>query len=81
MDLSECFSLKGKVAVISGGAGVLCSEIAKAIGECGGKVVILDISEEAMKGVSEELTQKNIEHLIFLQLFSPLTIKCCDFPI
>ncbi len=63
MDLSKCLNLEGRVAVISGGAGVLCSQIAKAIGECGGKVVILDISEESMKNLSKYLTKKNIEHL------------------
>jgi NAD(P)-dependent dehydrogenase (short-subunit alcohol dehydrogenase family) len=63
MDLSKGFNLEGKVAVITGGAGILCSEMAKAIGECGGKVVILDISEEAMKGISEYLNKRNIENL------------------
>jgi NAD(P)-dependent dehydrogenase (short-subunit alcohol dehydrogenase family) len=63
MDLSKGFNLKGKVAVITGGSGILCSEIAKAIGECGGKVVILDISEEAMKNLSEYMNQRNIENL------------------
>ena len=63
MDVSKCFNVEGKVAVISGGAGILCSQMAKAIGECGGKVVILDISEEAMKDVSKHFTQRNIEHL------------------
>jgi len=63
MDSSQIFNIKGKVAVITGGAGVLCSEMAKAIGECGGKVVILDISEENMKFLSEDLNKKEIEHL------------------
>lgn len=63
MDLSKVFNLKGKVAVITGGAGILCSEMAKSIGECGGKVVILDISEEAMKDLNEYLNERNIENL------------------
>ncbi len=63
MDLSKGLNLKGKVAVITGGAGILCSEMAKAIGECGGKIVILDISETAMKELSEYLDKKNIENL------------------
>lgn len=63
MNFSKCYDLKGKVAVLTGGAGVLCSEMAKAIGECGAKVVVLDISEEAMESLSKDLSGKNIEHL------------------
>jgi NAD(P)-dependent dehydrogenase (short-subunit alcohol dehydrogenase family) len=63
MDLSKYFNLKGKVAVITGGAGVLCSEITKAIGKHGGKVVVLDISEEEMEDLSDNLTENRIEHL------------------
>ncbi len=63
MDLSKYFNLKGKVAVITGGAGTLCSEMTKAIGKHGGKVVILDISEEAMEELSNELNKKGIENL------------------
>ena len=63
MDLSKFLNLEGKVAVISGGAGVLCSEMARAIGEHGGKVVILDISEESMEKLSKELSTKGIENL------------------
>ena len=63
MDLRKSFDLKGQVAVITGGAGILCSEMAKAIGECGGKVVILDISEEAMENLSEYLNERKIENL------------------
>ena len=63
MNSSQIFNIKGKVAVISGGAGVLCSEMAKAIGEHGGKVVILDISEENMKSLSKYLSKREIEHL------------------
>jgi len=63
MDLSKCFNIEGKVAVITGGAGILCSEMTKAIGERGGKVVILDISEESMDKLSKELDKKEIENL------------------
>lgn len=64
MNIPECYNLEEKAAVITGGAGVLCSEIAKAIGKCGAKVAILDISEEAMETFSKELSNSNIEHLI-----------------
>ena len=34
--------LSGKVAVVTGGAGVLCREFAKALALCGAKVAILN---------------------------------------
>lgn len=63
MDSSQMFNIEGKVAVISGGAGILCSEMAKAIGGRGAKIVILDIFDKAMKDTSEELDKKGIENL------------------
>ena len=41
MNLSMKPDLSGKVAVVTGGAGVLCSEFAKALAVCGAKVAIL----------------------------------------
>lgn len=63
MDFPKCFDLEGKVVVLTGGAGVLCSNMAKAIGKCGGKVVILDINENAMEELGDELEDINVEYL------------------
>ena len=41
MNLSMKPDLSGKVAVVTGGAGVLCSEFAKALAVCGAKIAIL----------------------------------------
>ena len=41
MNLSMKPDLSGKVAVVTGGAGVLCSEFAKALALCGAKVAVL----------------------------------------
>ncbi len=38
--------LNGKVAVVTGGGGILCSVMAQALAECGAKVAILDLREE-----------------------------------
>ena len=43
MTIDERFNLAGKVAAVIGGAGHLCSTLAKALSESGVKVVILDI--------------------------------------
>jgi len=48
--------LKDKVAVVTGGGGVLCSTMAKAIAACGAKVAVMDLREEAAKKVADEIT-------------------------
>ncbi|PNR95663.1 SDR family oxidoreductase [Petrotoga olearia] len=61
--VEDYFNVEGKVIVITGGAGVLCSEMARSLGEAGGKIVILDLSERAMDMLSIELAEKNVEHM------------------
>ena len=45
----------GKVAVVTGGGGILCSVMAKALADAGAKVAILDLKEEAAKKVADEI--------------------------
>ncbi len=47
--------LKGKVAVITGGGGILCSVMAKAMAKAGAKVAILDLNGEAAEKVAAEI--------------------------
>lgn len=63
MKWADCYDLSGKVAVLTGGAGVLCSTIARALGDCGAQIVILDIAEEAANKLSGELKEKGIDCL------------------
>jgi len=63
MNLEDFFSLKNKVAVITGGAGVLCSNIAECLGELGVKVAILDLNEKELRKIDEKFTYKNIKHI------------------
>ncbi len=49
------FNLKDKVAVITGGGGVLCSTIAKAMASQGVKTAILDLNPEAAEKVANEI--------------------------
>ena len=44
MNLKNPYDLRDKVAVLTGGAGVLCSTMARGLTECGAKVAILDIN-------------------------------------
>ena len=61
MSNSDLFDVNGQVAVITGGAGVLCAEMAKSLGRAGAKIALLDIGEEAMEKLSSELEADGIE--------------------
>lgn len=52
MNLTQPFDFSGKVAVITGGGGVLCSTMAYALGQCGAKVVVLDLNLAAAEKVA-----------------------------
>ena len=51
--------LNGKVAVVTGGGGILCSVMAKALAECGAKVAVLDLREENAAKVADEINAAN----------------------
>ena len=53
--MTEHLSLKGKVAVITGGGGVLCSGFAKTLAKQGVKVAVLDLNESAAQTVADEI--------------------------
>ena len=44
-----------KVAVVTGGGGILCSAMAKALAKQGAKVAILDLKEESAKAAADEI--------------------------
>lgn len=47
--------LNDKVAVITGAGGIICGEFAKALGQCGAKVALLDINYDAAKKNADEI--------------------------
>lgn len=48
-------NLSGKVAVVTGAGGVLCSYFAKVLARAGAKVALLDLNEEAAKKFAAEI--------------------------
>lgn len=50
-------NLTGKTAVVTGGGGVLCGCMAKALAECGAAVAITDLRLEAAQAVANEITK------------------------
>jgi len=62
--ISELMSLKGRVAVITGGAGHIGTAMADTLAELGADIVIVDISFESCSSVCEQISKNyNIDTL------------------
>ncbi len=57
MKLPFEIDLSGKVVVVTGGGGVLCSMFAEALAATGAKVAVLDLNEESAKKVADKINQ------------------------
>jgi NAD(P)-dependent dehydrogenase (short-subunit alcohol dehydrogenase family) len=57
-ELTKMYDFSGKTVAITGGTGVLCSEIAGALAGCGAQVAILGRNEEAGKALIERLGER-----------------------
>ncbi len=53
--LNQLFGLEGKVAVLTGGGGVLAAEIGRGMAQAGAIVILLDIREENAVKTAEEI--------------------------
>jgi len=51
----DLFDISGKIAVITGGGGILCGAMARGLAERGVKVAVLDVKEDAAKEVAEAI--------------------------
>ncbi len=54
-DFKDFFDLSGKVIAATGAGGVLVGEVARGLAGAGARVAVLDIREDAAKGVAEEI--------------------------
>ncbi|WP_367924210.1 SDR family oxidoreductase [uncultured Ruthenibacterium sp.] len=54
-------NLTGKVAVVTGAGGVLCSAFAKTLARAGAKVALLDLNEEAAQKFADEIVAEGGE--------------------
>ncbi len=59
--LESLFTLSGKVAVVTGGGGVLCGVMSRALGRLGVKMAVLDIVEEAAQKVADGIAAEGGE--------------------
>ncbi len=59
--LESLFALSGKVAVVTGGGGVLCGVMGRALGRFGVKMAMLDIVEDAAQRVADDVAAEGGE--------------------
>ncbi len=50
--------LSGKVAVITGGGGVLCGSFAEALAQCGARIAVIDLNKAAAQAVADKIAQQ-----------------------
>jgi NAD(P)-dependent dehydrogenase (short-subunit alcohol dehydrogenase family) len=55
MDWRNPYDFSGRVAAITGGGGVLCGTMGRALGQLGVQVALLDLREEAAERVAEDI--------------------------
>ncbi|WNH10767.1 SDR family NAD(P)-dependent oxidoreductase [Thalassobellus suaedae] len=64
--MTDSFSVEGKVAIVTGGGGVLGGSISKSLISSGAKVVVLDIREDNVNNKVEELKAMGGESIGFV---------------
>ena len=57
-NLASLFTLSGKVAAVTGGGGVLCGTMSRALGRVGVKVAVLDLALEAAQKVGGDIVSE-----------------------
>jgi 2-deoxy-D-gluconate 3-dehydrogenase len=64
-NIFEKFNLKGRVAIVTGGAGLLGSEFCRTLAEAGAAVVVADLAAGPARTVAESLTQSGFRAIPF----------------
>ena len=63
MKIQEKFDLTGRVAVVTGGVGLLGAEFCRTLAEAGAAVAVVDLNESASQAVAESLTKSGYKSL------------------
>ena len=63
MKIQEKFDLTGRVAVVTGGVGLLGAEFCRTLAEAGAAVVVVDLNAPASQAVADSLTKDGVQAL------------------
>ena len=66
--LNDIFNLDGKVAVVTGAGGHLCSEMAKGLARVGCAVAILDLRLEKAEAVEKDIRSEGLDSVMSLAI-------------
>ena len=58
MEIPYKINLENKVAVVTGGGGILCAVFAKALASCGAKVAVLDLKKESADVIADSINKE-----------------------
>ena len=72
VSVKKQLDLKGRAALITGGAGFLGIQFAEAIAEMGGKPLLIDINQKQLKIVEKKLRKSGFEN------FSTFSVDITD---
>ena len=56
--VKNLFDISGKVIAITGAGGVLCGAMAKALGQAGAKVAVMDLNEQAAGKIADDIKKQ-----------------------
>src|SRR5215211_4351741 len=63
MKIQEKFDLTGRVAVVTGGVGLLGAEFCRTLAEAGAAVAVVDLNSSASQAVADSLTKSGYKAL------------------
>ena len=76
MSILDKFNLTGKVAIVTGGTGLLGAEFCRTLAEAGAAVVVLDINEKRLAEVEADLTKKGFKALsVVTDITNPSSVR------
>ncbi|MCS6908395.1 MAG: SDR family oxidoreductase [Anaerolineales bacterium] len=72
----ESFKITDRVAIVTGGAGLLGREFCRTLAEAGAKVVVADLNEEAAAATAESLSRQGQQALpLQVDVTSPISVR------
>ena len=78
MNAVDKFSLEGRTALVTGGAGLLGRQFTRTLGEAGARIVVADLDFDAAKDHAQSLREVNIRAIaVKLDVTDPESVAAC----